>query len=163
MDPETTLSDPGKSGTPPPASLKTPRRRRHVRDVTILSWVPWRNGRDFWIWLAKIGLVSIVYMGGYALFEPLQFRPAFVIVVSTWWIILRLLDLRATGLADPLDRKAIIGVLERKGFRGDVGASPEIYRPLAQDWTSDQHVFVTLEVKGEDLRVTGPWALLRRL
>lgn len=163
MDLETTLSDLGKSGTPPPASLKTPRMRRHVRDVTILSWVPWRNGRDFWIWLAKIGLPSIVYIVGCALFEPRHFRPTFVIVVSTFSIIQRLLDLRATGLADPLDRKAIIGALERKGFRGDVGASPEIYRRLALGWTSDQHVFVTLEVKGEDLRVTGPWALLRRL
>lgn len=163
MDPETTLSDPGKSGTSPPASMKTPRRRRHVRDVTILSWVPWRNGWDFWIWLAEIGLISIIYMVGYALFEPLQFRPGFVIALFTIRIIQRLLALRAKGLADPLDRKAIIGALERKGFRGDVGASPEIYRPLAQGWISESYDFVTLEVKGEDLRVTGPWALLRRL
>ena len=163
MDPETTLSDLGKSGTPPPASLKAPRRRRHVRDVTILSWVPWRNGRDFWIWLAKTGLLLIAVVSLLALFGRLEDWRGAVIGGVIAQIILRMLDLRAIGLAKPMDRKAIIGALERKGFRGDVGASPEIYRPLAQGWTSDQHVFVTLEVKGEDLRVTGPWALLRRL
>jgi hypothetical protein len=163
MDPETTLSDPGKIATPPPASLKTPRRRRHVRDVTILSWSPWRDGRNFWIWLAKTGLLLIAVVSLLALFGRLEDWRGAVIGGVIAQIILRLLDLRAIGLAKPLDRKAIIGTLERKGFRGDVGASPEIYRPLAQGWTSDQHVFVTLEVKGEDLRVTGPWALLRRL
>ena len=163
MDLETTLSDPGKSGTPPPASLKTPRRRRHVRDVTILSWVPWRNGRDFWIWLAKIGLFVTVLTGVLGLFGRFEFRPGVIMCGFASAIVFRLLDLRSTGLAELLDRKAIIGALERNGFRGDVGASPQIYRPLTQDWFSDQHVFVTLEVEGESLRITGPWALLRRL
>ncbi|WP_397398265.1 hypothetical protein [Phenylobacterium sp.] len=163
MDLETTLSDQGKSGTPPPASLKTPRRRRHVRDVTILSWMPWYNARDFWVWLAMIGLWSIVYMGGRALFNPLEFRPVFVISLSTVSIIFRFPDRRSSGLADPLDRKAIIGALERNGFWGDVGASPETYRPTTKDWFSDQSGFVTLEAKGDGLRVTGPLALLRRL
>jgi len=163
MDLETTLSDPGKSAAPPAASLKTPRRRRHVRDVTILSWVPWRDARDFWIWLAYIGLTSIVYMGVYALIEPLQFRPVFVISLSTVSIIFRLVHLRSSGLAEPLDRQAIIDALEQNGFRGDVGASPETYRPTTNDLLFNPSGSVTLEVEGDSLRITGSRALLRRL
>ena len=163
MDPETTLSDLGKSGTPPPASLKAPRRRRHVRDVTILSWVPWRNGRDFWIWLAKTGLLLIAIVSLLALIGRLEDWRGAMIGGVIAQIIMRLLDLRAIGLAKPLDREAIIEALEREGFRVDVGARSEIYRPLAQGWMSDQHLFVALRVEGDNLRVTGPWALLRRL
>jgi len=163
MDPETTLSDPEKIAAQPPASLKTPRRRRHVRDIKILSWMPWRNGRDFWIWLAKSALMLVAVVSLLALLGRLEDWRGAVIGGVVAQIILRFLDLRATGLAEPQDRKAIIGVLERKGFRGEVGSSPEIFRPLAQSWTSDQNSFVTLEAEGESLRVTGPWDLLRRL
>jgi hypothetical protein len=125
--------------------------------------MPWYNARDFWVWLAVIGLWSIVYMGVYALIEPLQFRPVFVIGLSTISIIFRLVHLRSSGLVEPLDRQAIIGVLERKGFRGDVGASPETYRPTTNDWLFNPSGFVTLEVEGDSLRITGSRALLRRL
>ena len=163
MDPEIVPSDPGKSAAPTPASLKTPNRQRHVRDVKVLSWMPWRNGRDFWSWLAKSALMLVAVVSLLALLGRLEDWRGAVIGGVVAQIILRLLDLRATGLAEPLDRNAIIGVLQRKGFRGEVGASPEIYRPLAQGWTSDQNSFVTLEAEGESLRVTGPWDLLRRL
>jgi hypothetical protein len=163
MDLETAPSDPGKSAAPTPASLKAPNRRRHVRDVKVLSWMPWYNAWDFWVWLAVIGLWSIVYMGVYALIEPLQFRPVFVIGLSTISIIFRLVHLRSSGLAEPLDRQAIIDALEEKGFRGEVGASPETYRPTTNDWLFDPSGFVTLEVEGDSLRITGSRALLRRL
>lgn len=163
MDPETAPSDPGKSAAPTPASLKAPNRRRHVRDVKVLSWMPWRDGRDFWIWLAKSALMLVVVVSLLALLGRLEDWQGAVIVGIVAQIILRLLDLRATGLAEPLDRKAIIDILERKGFRGKVGASPETYRPTTNDWLFDQSGFVTLETEGESLRVTGPWDLLRRL
>lgn len=163
MDPETAPSDPGKSAAPNAAALKAPNRRRHVRDIKVLSWMPWRDGRDFWIWLAKSALMMVAVVILLALLGRLEDWQGAVIVGVVVQIILRLLDLRATGLAEPLDRKAIIGALERKGFRGDFGASPETYRPTTNDWLHDQSGFVTLEAQGESLRVTGPWDLLRRL
>ena len=163
MDPETTLSDPDKIAAPPTASLKASRRRRHVRDIKVLSWSPWRHGRDFWIWLAKTGLLMIAIVSLLALIGRLEDWRGAMIGGVIAQIIMRLLDLRAIGLAKPLDREAIIEALEREGFRVDVGARSEIYRPLAQGWMSDQHLFVALRVEGDNLRVTGPWALLRRL
>lgn len=163
MDPETAPSDPGKSAAPNAAALKAPNRRRHVRDIKVLSWMPWRDGRDFWIWLAKSALMMVAVVILLALLGRLEDWQGAVIVGVVVQIILRLLDLRATGLAEPLDRKAIIGALERKGFRGDFGASPETYRPTTNDWLHDQSGFVTLEAQGESLRVTGPWDLLRSL
>lgn len=125
--------------------------------------MPWRDGRDFWIWLAKSALMMVAVVILLALLGRLEDWQGAVIVGVVARIILRLLDLRATGLAEPLDRKAIIGALERKGFRGDFGASPETYRPTTNDWLHDQSGFVTLEAQGESLRVTGPWDLLRSL
>ena len=163
MNPETAPSDPGKGAAPTPASLKAPYRRRHVRDVKVLSWMPWRDGRDFWIWLAKSALMLVVVVSLLALLGRLEDWQGAVIVGIVAQIILRLLDLRATGLAEPLDRKAIIDILERKGFRGKVGASPETYRPTTNDWLFNPSGFVTLEVEGDSLRITGSRALLRRL
>jgi hypothetical protein len=121
-----------------------------------------RSGLDFVIWHAKIGPILITYTAMRALFGRFEFPLEGVFGGLIIAAIFRFLDVMSTGFSECLDIAPIVGLLERKGFRGVSGAKPETYRSMTQDWFSDQNACVTLEAKGEGLRVTGPCALLRK-
>jgi len=146
--------------------LRPLKRPRLTRNLHIDSWSPFYNFREFGVWLLTMVICAAGIYFGARVFSDLLDGPGsrrgLFIGGCIGVLGMRVANLRVTGLADWNDRSEIIDALVSRGYQPDPEETDR-YRPVGPKWLLYDGNFVILRGEGDQLRVSGPLFLIRRL